>query len=513
MGICSIWLKEYAVINASLLFQNSRLGLFSFAFIAALPVILAPLLPLVDLPGHLGRYAVQLDAGRTEQIAEWYTFTWYLVPNLGVDLIVQALGPWLGIERAVRLAVIASVLLTALGIQLIALAAHGRVTAGALLAMPLIYSYPFLYGFLNFSLGLGMALCGIALWMRSASWKPLGRWPIFALIACVLWACHLVAFGIFAIAAGSIEISRQLTAQKLIQASWRTAVSLTFLLVPLVLGAMFGPESDARGQTDFFFVWHLKARGLLWTLRDNAATFDMATLGIISCAMGFAWFSRKMRLDAGLAMAVAILTMLVIALPHRMLGSEFADVRLLPATLMLALLAPRAGEGFPVPLQRVLLLAALALFSSRIAYNGHSMWQRGSQADVELSVLESLPPGAQLITLRARRCDLESYWAPDWQSHYAGYALLRRGAFASDQWQIPGAQLLRVHNPEMRPFETDPSQLISMPGCKRKPTVEQAVARIPRAATHLWIVWSGEPIPIAGWTILAERDRSILYTR
>ena len=71
----------------------------------ALPMFCAPVLPLVDIGGHIGRYAIQLDGGLTPELAQWYTFTWSLLPNLGADLIVQMLAPGVGVEAAARVAV------------------------------------------------------------------------------------------------------------------------------------------------------------------------------------------------------------------------------------------------------------------------------------------------------------------------------------------------------------------------------------------------------------------------
>ena len=59
--------------------------LAALALLIALPLLLPPVLPLADLGGHLGRYAIQLDAGRDPQLAQWYTFRWLLIPNLGVS--------------------------------------------------------------------------------------------------------------------------------------------------------------------------------------------------------------------------------------------------------------------------------------------------------------------------------------------------------------------------------------------------------------------------------------------
>ena len=108
------------------------------ALLVAVPLMLPPILPLADLGGHLGRYAIQLDGERDAQLAQWYTFRWLLIPNLGVDLLVQALGPVIGLEPAVRVIVATAVSLQALGLLLTSRVVHGRITPFAIFALPFI---------------------------------------------------------------------------------------------------------------------------------------------------------------------------------------------------------------------------------------------------------------------------------------------------------------------------------------------------------------------------------------
>ena len=61
--------------------------------LAVVPLIYPPIPPLVDVPGHMGRYAVQLDPA---PFRDWYEFRWKLIGNLGVDLLIEPLGRLFG---------------------------------------------------------------------------------------------------------------------------------------------------------------------------------------------------------------------------------------------------------------------------------------------------------------------------------------------------------------------------------------------------------------------------------
>lgn len=490
--------------------QNLWIGLAALA--AVVPILSAPI-PLTDLPGHMARYVVQIDGGRTPQLAEWYSFDWHLVPNLGVDLLIAVLGPLFGVETVTRFAVALSAGLAALGIMLTARAIHGRVTIGAVAALPLIFGFTFHYGFLNYNLALGLALCLVAVWIACEDRRSALRWGLFAALSSVLWTCHLVGWGIFCIVVGSRELLRQTAARGLLRGAVATAAIVSCLLVPLVLGHVFGPDGGERGASSGWFLFPRKLMGLLLALRDRWQAYDLAMVAVLLAVIGLLWLSRRTVIDRGMALATGILLATIVLLPHKALGSEFADIRLIPAMLIIALLAARTGPSFPGEAARVLFLAVLALTTVRLATNGYSLWDRSRTAQAELSVLDAVPRGAQLVTFHILPCG-EKAWPLDWRGHLGAYALVRRGAFANDQWQIPGAQLLRIHNPAAQPFMTDASQMQTARPCgPRFQGMEWVAQAVPPAVGHMWLLWSGPPFALPGWKAVERQGASVIYER
>src|SRR3546814_576470 len=143
--------------------RHTRCALVTGVQTCALPILVPP---LVDLPGHMARYRVQLDYGDHPWLRDWYAFHWQLIGNLGVDLLVEPLGRLFGIELAVKLIVMTIPALTVSGLLWIAREVHGRVPATALFALPIAYSYPFHFGFANFALSMALALNAYAFWLR-----------------------------------------------------------------------------------------------------------------------------------------------------------------------------------------------------------------------------------------------------------------------------------------------------------------------------------------------------------
>lgn len=107
------------------------------ALVSMVPLLWPDVPPLVDLPGHMARYRVQLDGGAHPWLADWYDFRWQLIGNLGVDLLVVPLAKLFGLELAVKLIVLTIPALTVTGLLWIAREVHGRIPATALFALPL----------------------------------------------------------------------------------------------------------------------------------------------------------------------------------------------------------------------------------------------------------------------------------------------------------------------------------------------------------------------------------------
>lgn len=485
------------------------------ALLVMLPVCLPPVLPFADLSGHLGRYAIQLDGGRDPQLAQWYTFRWLWIPNLGVDLLVQLLGPIIGLEPAVRIIVAATAFLQAFGLLAVSRAVHGRITPFAIFALPFVYAHSLLYGFLNYTLALGLLWCSLALWIAmSKSGAIRGRWAVFAVVGTVMWTCHLVGWALLCIAAGSQELVRQHDRKKaLIPAALASVGPLTCLLVPWVLKLLTFQPSTGAGRSNGFFLMADKLAELFQVFRDQWYYFDVVSLGIVVVAIVWAWCTRWTRLDRGLALAAIVTALCVIVVPVRLLGSFFADQRLIEPALLFALLAAGLSGRGPARLPRILFALAVLFAGARLVGNSVSLWQFGNRSAKELKVLDALPRHAQMITFRALRCPPPQQWTFDRWTHLSGYAIARRHAFSNDQWDVPGAQLLKVHNPAAGRFQVDDSQIVYERACRGRIGVVAQVKQVPAAISYLWILWSRAPKPLAGWQAIARNGGSVLYRR
>ena len=161
----------------------------------------------------------------------------------------------------------------------------------------------------------------------------------------------------------------------------------------------------------------------------------------------------------------------------------------------------------------VVVFAAVVFAAVRLIASALSFWQLGTQSAAELTVLEALPRHAQMVTFRAVECPPPMPWTIDRSTHLSGYAIARRHAYSNDQWDVPGAQLLKIHNPAVGPFATDGSVLVFETRCGAEPSVIAKAEKVPSAVPYLWVIWEHDPQPIPGWEPVNRNGGSILYRR
>lgn len=495
---------------------NRPLLLGLLVLVSAMPLWLPSIPPLTDLPGHMGRYFIQLDAGRSPRLAHWYVFEWQWVGNLGVDALVQLLGPALGVVAATKLVVLAIPMVTAAGFLLVAREVHGRIPPTALFALPLAWNYPFLWGFVNFALSMALAFLAFALWLRLGRVGRNGlRSLIFAGLSILLWTAHIYGWATLCVLAGCAEIVRARLVHGWVKSLGRAAIACLCLLPPVGLMIWRFGAGGAGGQpfAHSWFNFSLKQRWLVSMLRDRWEWFDKTSLallmGIVFCAL-LAWALKRHRASGqALGWAAAILAFLFLVMPHNLLGSAYADMRLAPYALATALLA----IGPATRHAGLIALAALSFFGVRTLGTGLSMAQYDARYTAELTALSHIPVGARLVSFVGKPC------APDWAvhrlDHLPSLALIKRQAFANDQWQAEGAQLVRVRYAAAGAFRSDPSQFVVEPRCERRErmAISRALSSFPRDAfDYVWIVQQPDgPVDLSGLDLVWTQGRSSLY--
>ncbi|HEY0114907.1 MAG TPA: hypothetical protein VGB54_04225 [Allosphingosinicella sp.] len=490
-----------------------RWAVLALVLLSAVPLLWPDVPPLVDLPGHLGRYRVQLELASSPELQQFYTFEWAIIGNLGIDLIVQLVAPLLGLETTVKLVVLTIPALTAGGLLWVAREVHGRVPPTALFALPFAYNFPFLFGFVNFALAMALALMAFALWLRlgrQERWKL--RAIIFVPISLALWVVHAFGWGSLGVLAFSADLVRQFDrGGNIIHSAWRAGIHCLVLAPPLALMLLW--RSNAGGDTFDWFNWEAKLAWMQMVLRDRWSAFDQMSLLLVVGLLVLVLLSKRLTFSRNLAASALFLLAVYLVLPRVVFGSAYADMRLAPYIVAVALIAIRVPEG-QLRLSRTLALAGLAFFLLRTGATTASMVLYDQSFDRELAALNHIPRGAKVVSFAGRPC-IEP-WGMTRLHHLPAMGIVRRHAFANDQWTMAGAQLLNANYPPGGRFVRDPTQIVSEHKCRGEwwLTINQSLALFPREGfDYVWLI---DPPPYdprltAGLTPVWRDGSSVLY--
>ena len=500
---------------------DARLWWQSPAFLALvvlatmLPLLYPPLPPLVDLFGHMGRYRVELDLSDSAWLRQYYDYHWAAIGNLGVDLLVIPLGKLFGLEPAVKIIVLAIPPLTAAGFLWVAREVHGRIPPTAFFALPFIYGYPFLFGFVNFALSVALAFLAFGLWLRLGRLnRTVVREWLFVPISLVVFFTHTYGWGLLGLMCFSADAVRlHDSGRTWWRAGLEAALRTSVMALPILIMLIWRSETHG-GHTVDWFDWKIKWRWIYSALRDRWKWFDIASLIAVSLVFLYALASKKLTLSRNLAFSAIVLAVSFAILPRIIFGSAYADMRLVPYLAAVAILAIRFRGAPDRRTAQVLAVLGLLFFATRTAANTVSLGMAGADQTAKLKAIDLMPRGARVITLTGMPC--REYWPLLRNSHLGAMVIVRREGFSNDQWLLEGVNLLDLKYRSAGYYAADPSQLVRPNGCRDllHRTIDESLLSLPRADfDYVWLidVPPFDPSATAGMQPVWRGPGSILY--
>jgi hypothetical protein len=489
---------------------NRRPLLLALCLLAMVPLLLPAIPPLTDLPGHMGRFRVEQAIGSSPWLHRYFAFHWVLVGNLGVDLLVRPLAPWLGVEMATKIVVLAIPPATIAAMLFVARQIHGRIPPTALFALPLAYGFPFQFGFLNYVLAIAMMFAATGLWLRLHRWHRRGM--LFVPIGLAIFIAHSMGWLLLGIAIWAIEaVGARRRGKGWTTAAIEATIAVSPLAPPLLILAWWSIVT-VQGDPASFADWHNKPHYLWAVLRDESETFDVFGARLLWALLALGAGGLGMRIDPRLGLAGLLMLILFALMPGTIFDGHYADMRIIPYALAMLLLALRPDlDRRWLPF---IAAAGLAFFVARIA--AHTDYDRRLDRDyrAQLVALDHLPMGARVFALARSPCF--DVWRQDRLDHLGSMAIVRRDAFVNGQWPMKGGRLLGVAYPPAEGFALDPSQILSPPRC-RSPGDHQLsdiVPLLPRAAfDYVWLIGipPAEGLHAPGFTPVWQGANGVLY--
>lgn len=494
-------------------FWEHPLLLVVLVFASATPLLIPSVPPLTDLPGHIARYHVELNLDSSPYLRRHFDFEWMLIGNLGVDLLIIPMAKLFGLELGAKLIVIAIPVLMVAGFLAVAHEIHGRIPPTALFALPLAYCFPFQFGFVNFSLSTALCFLAFALWLRLGRTGRIGlRALLFLPLACAIWVCHTYGWGLLGVLAFAAEtVRRHRNGTSWFMAPLRGGLDCLPLMPPFLLMLMWRSGAVA-GKTVNWFDWVDKALWLVSILRERWAVWDIAGAALLAAVPLWALLRRRPRIAPELGLAALLLLLLFILIPRVVIGSGYADMRLAPFVIAVAILAVVPSEGNATRNAQHIAIAALVFFAARLAVTTTTFISLDRTWQQQLAAIDHIEPGSRVLVLANIPC--RDQWASRRMEHVSSLAVVRRDAFTNGQWALAGAQLLRLVHPRGGPFFTDPSHLLRPASCGGNwAKLDRAVSLIPDGFDYLWLIdmpkgqWPADERLAPVW----RNDSAILY--
>ena len=382
--------------------------------VSLIPIFSVPVLPVIDFYNHLARYYVLSNIDNSDFLIKYYQSSWSMLPNIGMDVIGTVVLTYvspLGAAKVISIIILAS--------QYFGVIFFNRSLTGKysiilpILLVPFMYSYIFIWGFANFLLGLGLAFFAAGWWLRRR--RQLGiALPVACVFAVVIFLVHGLAFALYGLLVGGLEIGLFLTSK--VRDPKRTALMLAALasqaVAPFLMfmatttakadgGITSADESMRRlmgagdAQERLLELALYRLQTIVRVAEGPTLWFDVATFVLTLAALCVLAMRGSVRVSRVAWPSIALGCLLVALVPPAMFGVGYVADRmpLYLAFLVIGSLEVNLGRA---TVERVVLGLLVGLSAVRIAYIIVD-WQRYRVDFAEFQSVAKLIPDATLV--------------------------------------------------------------------------------------------------------------------
>jgi hypothetical protein len=406
--------------------------------------------PYQDIVNHLTRY-VLLDRALGGQAPGWLVVEWRLTTRIVADLGGVALVHFLGPGGALRVLAILPLLLLPGGMYLLlrvtAPAQRGWALVGALSS----FSWYYLTGLQDFTLGLALLFFWLAFWWPrrdSARWSTrlslcFGcTFLLFVHLSAPLMALGVVGVNWLRDAAEEFRRTRSPAAFLSTQLGTLVVLALAVVLAVGATALAAVPDETPMGAP-YFRPFGEKALALASPFYSFSwVQLTVMLAGVLLAAIQLLRRPRAEFLSTFMLCAPAFLLVYLVC-PRSVIGAGDVDVRWLPPAFLLPFCAPTASRPPGAALLRVLLAACFAHALTVL------MWARRIDPDLDAydTVIAALPPDARILPLST---DQGRFGRVRPYEYYGLWHTIRSGS------QVPGlfsGTGMRREGPSMHHFD------------------------------------------------------------
>jgi hypothetical protein len=359
--------------------------------ISCLPVWLYRYPPLWDYPNHLARAYILYNYSSIEAFQRVFYVSAVPIPNLAIDLFFLAALRFVDIYLASKFFLTFAIVLFFVGCHLLGRAlAQGRVNWMTLPCSFLVYNSMFLWGFVNYIVGLGLFLVSLAIWLHNASrnWTIV-RLSIVSALVLLTYLAHLSAFVLLVVTLMVLSLRDIVRARRRVR---RTIVGLIPMLPALLVLQLFAQKVGSIGAIAWAAVPRPGLGAIAFEKLTAALTvvtsynylFDGLVLAVLLGSAFVVWMAKgaKVRAQSPLFLCGVILIILFLISPKELLTGSSVDARFVPPAVLLLLLSLQF-DAVKLLGKLALALCVLTMFT-RIIFIGNE-W-RMIQPTIEANV-------------------------------------------------------------------------------------------------------------------------------
>ena len=405
------------------------------ACLAALPLLVVEVPPVLDWPAHFVRLSLLAETPLTPAHARFWETDLAVRPNLAMELVVLPLAKLLGVRAAYDAFVAATLALWIVGPMLLHRVVWGRWGAESLAAWAFALNACFFVGFYNFlfGAGLGFLLLAVAAMPRE---RPGWSFLLEALLFGALWLSHLMAFAVFAVLRVSLEIGRPRGDRPGSLLARLLAAALA--LAPATLLAVIFRESGGEAPISFNLLANLAAP-FLYASRAGGLVDPLPVLAVAGLAL-WGWKAGRLAVAPVLRLPLLAVVVLMLVAPSEAFSGAMIHWRMAPILGALFVAAWKLDLE-PRHLRRA---GAVGLaFAIAAAILQTALWRRESAVATaaRTALAAEVTPGARVLPV-ATRADALAH------VHLAELAVVDDNAFVPTLFTTRGQSPLRL-KPEM----------------------------------------------------------------
>ncbi|MGZ2484389.1 hypothetical protein ACVITL_002912 [Rhizobium pisi] len=444
--------------------QDSTIAIAAFVALAATLVVLFPFPPILDYANHYARLWLLAGGIGEQPFPQIYAVDWNRTfTNVGMDILAVWLGPLIGADALARALLFLAIVLPPLG----AIGLHRALFGGRhywqIAMLSLGWCATMIGGFINFQIGLGMALAFACVDLRLQGRNPIliFAWRVAAALA--LTVMHVFALGFYMAIVCGLEFSWRIDIVRskagLLRLAGRLALALgACVLPPLSLYLHTAALPNAAGN-GLGLVWNdsivLTVQNLLSAIMTYVPVVDVVLVLPLIFVCTRAARAGDIRIHAGLAVTACGLLILSCISPRHALGTGWISWRfpIMAALVAMAMVCPFAN----LTRRQALLLALIVNLTvfGRTGWIGWNWWLAQKDVAAVQSVLKKIPAGAAVLPLEHEagmksdpaHSSRQFAWGLDTFRHLPTLAVPFSHAFVPTLFTAKGKQPLSVLPP------------------------------------------------------------------